>query len=53
MTDNQNMNKTSMRHVQQRSLFKTSGRVNKMFPKTFFLSKQDFRKLSLIFTGSR
>ena len=23
-----------------------------MFPKAFFLSKQDFRKLSLIFTGN-
>ena len=42
MTDNQNMNKTSMKHVQQRTLFKTSSRVNEMFPKTYFSRSKTF-----------
>ena len=34
MTANQNMNETSMKHVQQHSLFKTASKVTEMFPKT-------------------
>ena len=34
MTANQNMNKTSMKHVQQHFLFKTASKVTEMFPKT-------------------
>ena len=34
MAANQNMNKTSMKHVQQHFLFKTASKVTEMFPKT-------------------
>ena len=37
MTDNQNMNKTTMEDVQlQHFLFKTASRMSEMFPKTLF-----------------
>ena len=37
MTDNQNMNKTTMKYVQlQHFLFKTASRMSEMFPKTLF-----------------
>ena len=52
MTDNQNMIKHLWNMYNNSTLFKTSSRVNEKFLKTFFLSKQDFRKLSLIFTGN-
>ena len=34
MVANQNMNKTSMKHVQQHFLFKTASKAAEMFPKT-------------------
>ena len=37
MTDNQNMNKTTMKDVQlQHFLFKRTSRMSEMFPKTLF-----------------
>lgn len=36
MTDNQNMSKTAMKHVQQHFLFKTSRRVTKNVSENLF-----------------
>ena len=53
MTDNQNMNKTTMKDVQlQHFLFKTASRMSEMFPKTLFFFVFDCSFFFLLFTGN-